>query len=73
MLSGCPSIWRTKTITVREPVFPPLEHLEYCKGEYGQGSLQDINDGLVELVLCERADKDAIKAWADSYNVDSNS
>lgn len=64
ILSGC---HKTITVVKREPVLPPMQYLEYCDTDYGSGSIEDINVGLVAAVGCERAGKDAVKSWALEY------
>ena len=65
ILSGCLS--STKYITKRGAVLPPEQYLEHCKPEYKERSIEDSITGLSALVDCERADKAAIRRWADEY------
>lgn len=70
ILSGCHS--RIQYIDKRVPVLPPAEYLDHCPTDYGSRTLAEVVTGLSDAVRCERADKDAIRRWADEYRGTDN-
>lgn len=64
ILSGC---HKTAYVDKRVPVLPPAQYLDHCPTDYGSRSLAEVVTGLSDAVRCERADKDAIRSWADEY------
>ena len=64
ILSGC---HKTVYVDKRVPVLPPAEYLQPCPIEYGDRTLAEVVKALSAGVDCERADKQAIKVWADGY------
>lgn len=68
ILSGCQS--SPQYITKREPVLPPAEYLAPCPIEYGDRSLAEVVQALSAGIECERADKAAMRRWADEYRQD---
>lgn len=69
ILSGC---HKTVYVDRRVPVLPPAEYLEHCQADYGSRTLAEVVAGLSDAVRCERADKDAIRSWADEYRGTDN-
>lgn len=67
ILSGCHKIYVDK----RVPVLPPAEYLVPCSIDYGDRTIAEILSALSAGVDCERADKAAIRSWADEYNRES--
>ena len=67
ILSGC---HKTIYVTKREPVLPPAEYLAPCTIDYGARSVSEVIQGLSAGIDCERADKAAIRRWADEYRKD---
>lgn len=69
ILSGC---HKTIYVDKRVPVLPPAEYLQPCTIDYGDRSLAEVVQALSAGVDCERADKSAIRRWADEYRGTDN-
>lgn len=65
ILSGCHKV---TYVTKRVPVLPPAEYLQPCSIDYGNRSLDEVLKALSAGVDCERADKSAIREWAEEYD-----
>lgn len=59
----------TVYVTKREAVLPPAQYMEPCQLELGT-TIGSALQGLRAGVDCERADKAAIKRWAQEYDDD---
>lgn len=70
LLTACAN--EPATVTVREPVLPPVSYLQPCEVTLGNGTIGDALQGLRATVECDRADKAALRAWRDEH-VDDDS
>lgn len=67
-LSGCAS---EPVVTIeQQPLLPPAAYLEPCPVRLGAGTIGDALQGLRAAVECGRADKAALRAWADEHAAD---
>lgn len=63
LLTACAS--EPVIVTKRVPVLPPSAYLEPCSISLGDGTVQGALLGLRATLECDRADKAALRAWAD--------